>query len=128
MVACIFMILGWEHVRRYITSPNMKIMHAPPRPPSIQRGSRARCFFAHLQQRVQCSRSRSLFRARKMLGLRNLGNTCFVSSVLQCAVHTPLFIESLEKCRDRDHGKLKLIPGHGNAGACLLCDLLGIRL
>ena len=24
--------------------------------------------------------------------------------------------------------KLKLIPGHGNAGACLLCDLLGIRL
>ena len=37
--------------------------------------------------------------------LRNLGNTCFVGSVLQCAVHTPLFIESLEKCRDKDHGK-----------------------
>ena len=40
-----------------------------------------------------------------MLGLRNLGNTCFVSSVLQCILHTPTFSESLEKCRDKDHGK-----------------------
>ena len=24
--------------------------------------------------------------------------------------------------------KLKLIAGHGNAGVCLLCDLLGTRL
>ena len=69
-----------------------------------------------------------------MIGLRNLANTCFVSSVLQCIYHTPTFIGALEKCRDKDHGKSLIIrvliasPEHGNARACLLCDLLNIRL
>ena len=46
-----------------------------------------------------------VFPRAKMIGLRNLANTCFVSSVLQCIYHTPTFIGALEKCRDKDHGK-----------------------
>ena len=46
---------------RNIPSPNMEMMHAPPRI-----AARVALLFAHVQQRVQCSRSRSLSRARKM--------------------------------------------------------------
>ena len=40
----------------------------------------------------------------KMIGL-NLGNTCFVSSVLQCVLHTPAFNGSLKRCGENNHGK-----------------------
>ena len=46
-----------------------------------------------------------LFARAKMIGLRNFGNACFVSSVLQCIYHTPMFTSALEKCKDKDHGK-----------------------
>ena len=51
----------------------------------------------------------SLPRSREpaLVGLRNLSNTCFMNSILQCVFHTPKFIDSLLRSEINRRSKLR---------------------
>ena len=59
-------------------------------------------------------------------GFKNLANTCFVSSVLQCVFHTQALCDALLKCRERPHGEQQIQQSQQTTSFSTPCKLLYI--